>query len=623
MLLGACKTHEDKGTSNKFSDSVHIRIGDLQDRRKGDSLLSYLHHPNALYREHALMALGSIQDTLLVEAMRESLRDEDASVRYAAAFALGQTRCAASEQFIEEALKSEKDLRVRSRLYESYGRTTRRWNIQQTSPSDSVEAIGFAWGMFRTPSDSVLNALASGLLENTNANVRLGAAHYFSRKALNPISAAKPLMHAAQHDRNDEVRMAAALALRKIPTDEVFQTLTNILANDLSYRVRVNAVAAFQNFKSTQVLPSLLRYTKDRSLPVSIRAAEVIDAISDASSWKEIASSARTSANVRVKALLYQAAMRTSQDQDLYKEIRDQYQLTTDGYQKGEYLAALGETLMSFAFVRDELMHADTAVIRTAAASALTEMNRSKQFGLALKTEFVTAYREAIAMGDQAVTGIVCDALSDPELGFKSLINDWQFLVEAKRKLQLPGDIETLQVVDAAIAYFENKPVAPVHHEFNHPIDWALVRSIRSDQRAVIVTAKGIVTMRLLVDEAPGSVANFVSLVRAGAYNGKFFHRVVPNFVAQGGCPRGDGSGSEPYTIRSEFSTRRYKTGSVGMASAGKDTESCQWFITHSPTPHLDGAYTIFAEVEDGMEVVHQLEVGDKILKIELPGFAL
>ena len=144
------------------------------------------------------------------------------------------------------------------------------------------------------------------------------------------------------------------------------------------------------------------------------------------------------------------------------------------------------------------------------------------------------------------------------------------------------------------------------------------MKTIDAHQLAVIKTTKGDVTIQLFVEEAPGSVGNFVSLVKRDYYDGKFFHRVAPNFVIQGGCPRGDGWGSEDYSIRSEFSGRRYKTGSVGMASAGKDTEGVQWFITHSPTPHLDGRYTIFAEVTKGMDVVHIMEVGDQILDIQL-----
>jgi cyclophilin family peptidyl-prolyl cis-trans isomerase len=279
----------------------------------------------------------------------------------------------------------------------------------------------------------------------------------------------------------------------------------------------------------------------------------------------------------------------------------------------------MGKTLMAYAFVRDELFKADTAVVRTAAASALVNMNRNKNFTSALKQEFANTYKNAIMLGDLGVTSVVCDALSDPELDYKATIKDIQFLADVKARLRLPADHETLQAVDGALAYFQGKEPDPVRNDFNHPIDWSLVSTIKSDQHAVIATSKGIITIALLVDEAPGSVANFVALVRAGAYHDKYFHRVVPNFVAQGGCPRGDGFGSEDYSIRSEFSVRRYKTGSVGLASSGKDTESCQWFITHSPTPHLDGAYTIFAEVVEGMDIVHQLEVGDKILNIELP----
>ena len=145
-----------------------------------------------------------------------------------------------------------------------------------------------------------------------------------------------------------------------------------------------------------------------------------------------------------------------------------------------------------------------------------------------------------------------------------------------------------------------------------------MVRNISKDQTALISTTKGEIIVRLFVEEAPGSVANFVSLVNKRYYDDKFFHRVVPNFVVQAGCNRGDGYGSEDYSIRSEFSRRRYATGSLGMASAGKDTEGTQWFITHSPTPHLDGAYSIFGEVVEGMDILHSLEVGDKILKIDL-----
>jgi cyclophilin family peptidyl-prolyl cis-trans isomerase len=96
------------------------------------------------------------------------------------------------------------------------------------------------------------------------------------------------------------------------------------------------------------------------------------------------------------------------------------------------------------------------------------------------------------------------------------------------------------------------------------------------------------------------------------------FHRVVPNFVIQGGDPRGDGWGGPGYTIRSEFSPIPFDAGVIGMASAGKDTEGSQWFVTHSPQPHLDGRYTVFGRVTGGLDVVHKIQVDDRIFDITL-----
>ena len=108
-------------------------------------------------------------------------------------------------------------------------------------------------------------------------------------------------------------------------------------------------------------------------------------------------------------------------------------------------------------------------------------------------------------------------------------------------------------------------------------------------------------------------------MVKERFYDDKPFHRVVPNFVVQGGDPRGDGYGSLNFTIRSELPQVYYdQEGMVGMASAGLHTESNQFFITHSPAPHLDGRYTIFAKVVDGMDVIHQLQIGDLIETVSI-----
>jgi cyclophilin family peptidyl-prolyl cis-trans isomerase len=181
--------------------------------------------------------------------------------------------------------------------------------------------------------------------------------------------------------------------------------------------------------------------------------------------------------------------------------------------------------------------------------------------------------------------------------------------------MKLPRDIETYNLLLTASAKYSGKALKnKAKPEFNNPIDWQLVNRIPYHQKIQFNTTKGNFVFQLKVNEAPGTVSQIINLIRAGYFTGKYFHRVVPGFVIQAGCPRGDGFGSLMNTIRSEFSYTRYnKAGMVGMASAGNDTESSQFFVTLAPTTHLDGRYTIFGEVTSGLDVIYKIVIGDKI----------
>jgi cyclophilin family peptidyl-prolyl cis-trans isomerase/HEAT repeat protein len=133
---------------------------------------------------------------------------------------------------------------------------------------------------------------------------------------------------------------------------------------------------------------------------------------------------------------------------------------------------------------------------------------------------------------------------------------------------------------------------------------------------ATIATEKGDIRVELLIREAPLNVDNFIELARKSYFDGIAFHRVVPNFVVQGGDPRGDGNGGPGYQIRCEINEVPYDRGTVGMALSGKDTGGSQFFFTHSPQPHLDGGYTAFGRVTGGMEVVDRIARGDKIISV-------
>ncbi|AEW06027.1 Peptidylprolyl isomerase [Sulfobacillus acidophilus DSM 10332] len=136
--------------------------------------------------------------------------------------------------------------------------------------------------------------------------------------------------------------------------------------------------------------------------------------------------------------------------------------------------------------------------------------------------------------------------------------------------------------------------------------------------QAIIETDKGRMVLDLFPGEAPGTVANFAQLARSGFYNGLTFHRVIPNFVIQGGCPRGDGTGGPGYTIKceTEGNPHQHIRGALSMAHRGKDTGGSQFFICHSPQPHLDGVHTVFGQLVEGFDVLDAIRQGDHMTQV-------
>ena len=138
--------------------------------------------------------------------------------------------------------------------------------------------------------------------------------------------------------------------------------------------------------------------------------------------------------------------------------------------------------------------------------------------------------------------------------------------------------------------------------------------------RAEIETEKGVMKVLFYEKDAPNTVANFVKLAKEGFYDGLTFHRVIPDFVIQGGCPKGDGTGGPGYTIKCELTgeNQYHDRGVLSMAHAGRDTGGSQSFICHNRrnTAHLDRRHTCFGQVYEGLEVIDAIRQGDKIIKI-------
>ena len=224
------------------------------------------------------------------------------------------------------------------------------------------------------------------------------------------------------------------------------------------------------------------------------------------------------------------------------------------------------------------------------------------------------AYRASLSDATYAARGAILDALAQygPAEALETVRaaladKDWAIRVRA---VELLAKLEPSVDHREAIRPAPGTPAAPY-------ADPELLAPTYSPH-AFVETAKGTIEFELSIVDAPQTARNFMALARKGFFNGLRVHRVVPNFVIQTGDPRGDGAGGPGYTIRDELSDRPYLRGTVGMALDWRDTGGSQFFITHSPQPHLDARYTVFGRVVSGMEVVDRIRQGDVVQRVRV-----
>lgn len=290
----------------------------------------------------------------------------------------------------------------------------------------------------------------------------------------------------------------------------------------------------------------------------------------------------------------------------------------------------------------DEILRGQMAnedvFIRAAAAELLSERPLSKENFAAIEKAFAVSMIKD-KRDNEAMLAIL-DALAklDKKAATGSLLmalNSRDYLVR-KKAFELLDDKE-LEKTSPGIPFMlkqsrekKQNQVQPYLSAFgtklgqilNSEVDYRRALSRKNGSvKAVITTEKGSFTIVFDPEEAPLTVDNWVKLARLGYFNGLEVHRVVPNFVMQDGDPRGDGNGGPGWSIRCEVNTLGYDRGAVGMALSGKDTGGSQWFVTHSPQPHLDGGYTVFGHVDEvGMKVVDKIVRGDKIISVKIVG---
>lgn len=277
----------------------------------------------------------------------------------------------------------------------------------------------------------------------------------------------------------------------------------------------------------------------------------------------------------------------------------------------------------------------DDVVIRSTAAGLLADLPSSKESIDALKTAFDVSLVIDVDYNDAQLA--ILDALhkldKKQSVGvFLGSLHAQDYLVR-KKAFELLADKDFQKDFPNVPFSMENArkekkdqvlPYGGVHTKLgqvlNTAADYRRAATRKNGTvKAVLTTVKGTFTIDLFPENAPLTVDNFIKLARANYFNGLEVHRVVPNFVMQDGDPRGDGSGGPGWSIRCEVNMLAYDRGAVGMALSGKDTGGSQWFVTHSPQPHLDGGYTVFGRVnETGMKVVDNIVRGDKILSVRI-----
>ncbi len=157
---------------------------------------------------------------------------------------------------------------------------------------------------------------------------------------------------------------------------------------------------------------------------------------------------------------------------------------------------------------------------------------------------------------------------------------------------------------------------APKHKTYSAPPPMTI--DTGKQYTATIETAKGNLVLELFASDVPITVNNFIFLAREGFYDGTTFHRVIPDFMAQGGDPTGTGTGNPGYSFADEFTKHTHVAGALSMANSGANTNGCQFFITYSPQHHLDGKHSVFGQLTKGMDVLQKIKQGAKIIRITI-----
>jgi cyclophilin family peptidyl-prolyl cis-trans isomerase len=578
-------------------------------------------------RQAAAFALGLIGDRSAAAALLPLLADQDPMVRGRAAEALG-------------LIGAEEAAPAIAKLAAEYGRTPA---VTAMAPDDErwpapPDAEAFKLALYALVRLRAYEPLAAAVLDNGRpistwwpvayALQRIGdpraagalreltgvKGRYtpaFAARGLGLMKDASvadallPLIDVASQPR--EVVASAIRALGQIGAAQATERLGRIVSDDkIEGNLRLEAVTALGALKAVGQLPQIQDLITDEwpaMRAAALRAAAQIDP----ESFVLTLSGLETDRHWTVRAALIDVLAALPPEIALERvtaALKDEDRRVIPSVLRS--LVRLRAPDAS-AIVVAHLKEGDYA-IREAAAALVRELK--PEGGLAALREAYEAGQPDSAYGARAAA-IEAMAAYGPEAldAVRAGLGDKDWAVRI-RTLDLLAKLEP--GVDHRLA------ARPAPGNPPAPYDDPTLAGPAYSPHVFIETVRGTIEFELAVIDAPQTTRNFMALARRGYFNGLQVHRVVPNFVMQDGDPRGDGEGGPGYSIRDELNERPYLRGTVGMALAWRDTGGSQFFITHSPQPHLDAGYTVFGHVVNGMDVVDRIQVGDVIQRVRV-----
>jgi len=579
-------------------------------------------------RQMAAFGLGLLGDRSAVSALTTALGDADPRVRGRAAEALGLIGDGAAAP----AIGSMATAYIKQGVLGSIGPDDEQW-----PKAPEVEAVRLAlYALVRLKAwDPLANAILDGSggpvsawwpvayalqrIQDPRASRALqrllhGEGRYtrgFAARGLGVLkdaSSTPVLVAALQRAKGDDLVSASIVrALGQIPGADAAAAVIDVLNGDATPNVKLEAVAALGAWRAHAALPIVQDLLADDWATMRAAAMRAAAAI-DPDAFLLTLSGMEPDPSWTVRSALAEV-LGTLSGPAAIERLRPML-----GDQDKRVVPAVIESLTKLhapgldALLLEQLKSPDTGV-RTAAARAIGEVKLAAG-AAALRDAYQAGTADAMyTPRAEALDALVAFGAADAVDTLKAALadKDWAIRVHAADLLKkLDPSVETAH----AIRPVPGEPVLP----YTSP---DLIGPPYSPH-AFIETAKGTIEIELTVLDAPQTSQNFMALARKGFFNGLQIHRVVPNFVVQDGDPRGDGSGGPGYTIRDELNDRPYLRGTVGMALDWRDTGGSQFFITHSPQPHLDAKYTVFGRVVNGMEVVDRLQQLDTIQRVRI-----